>query len=146
VPYLKSRFNEVHAQFSPDGKFIAYVSDESGSPEVYVQPVPASGGKWEISTGGGDQPSWRHDGKELFYLSMDRKMMAVPVTIGSKFEAGVPRALFDAPVPPLGISVDRAHYAAASDGQRFLVRKEFEDKTGSPLTIVLDWTGELPKK
>jgi Tol biopolymer transport system component len=145
-PYLESKFNEGHAQFSPDGKFVAYISDESGSPEVYVQSMPASGGKWQISNGGGDQPSWRRDGKELFYLSMDRKMMAVPVKIGSTLEAGVPRVLFDAPVPPISITSDRTHYAVTADGQRFLVRKVFEDTTGAPVTIVLDWTAEIPKR
>jgi Tol biopolymer transport system component len=146
IPYQRSPFNEAHGQFSPDGRFIAYVSDESGSPAVYVQSVPVSGGKWQISTGGGDQPAWRRDGKELFYLSMDRKMMAVPVRIGSTFEAGAPHVLFDAPAPAVGISADRSHYAVTADGQRFLVRKEFEDKSGAPLTIVLDWTADLPKK
>ena len=146
VPYLQTSFNEAHAQFSPDGKWIAYVSDEAGSQQVYVQSVPVSGGKWQISTGGGDQPAWRRDGKELFYLSSGRKMMAVPVTTGSTFEAGNPGALFDAPVPTMSITGDRNYYVVTADGQRFLLRKVFEDKASSPVTIVLDWTAGLPKK
>jgi hypothetical protein len=77
---------------------------------------------------------------------MDRKMMAVPVKLGSTFEAGVPRVLFDAPVPPVSITSDRAHYPVTADGQRFLVRKEFEDRTGAPVTIVLDWMAGILKK
>jgi eukaryotic-like serine/threonine-protein kinase len=75
-------------------KWIAYTSDESGAPEVYVQTFPASSGKWRISTGGGCQPRWRRDGRELFYIAADRNLMAVDVKLGSTFEAGVPKPLF----------------------------------------------------
>src|SRR5204862_49735 len=84
------------AQFSPDGRFVAYVSDESGRAEVYVQSFPASGGKWQISTGGGDQPQWRRDGGELFYMAPDKKLMAVPIAPGNEFAPGSPVALFAA--------------------------------------------------
>ena len=107
--------------------------------------MPVSNGKWQISKSGGDQPAWRPDGKELFYLTSDRKMMAVPVTTGSTFEAGVPQVLFDAPVQALVVTGERNYYAVSADGQRFLLRKVPEEAT-SPVTIVLDWTAGLPKR
>ena len=94
-PFLQTEFNEQQAQFSPDGKWIAYTSDESGAPEVYVQTFPASGGRWRVSTGGGSQPKWRRDGRELFYIAADRKLMAVDVKLGATFEAGVPKTLLE---------------------------------------------------
>ena len=146
VVYLQTPFNEVHGQFSPDGKWIAYASDETGETQVYVQSVPISDGKWQISKSGGDQPAWRNDGKELFYLSADRKMMAVPTTIGSAFQMGAPQALFDAPVQAAAITGDRNYYVASADGQRFLLRKVFEEKPPTPITIALDWNAGLAKK
>jgi serine/threonine protein kinase/Tol biopolymer transport system component len=144
VPYLETPYNEGRGQFSPDAKWMAYVSDEGGIPQVFVQSVPISGGKWQISTDGGDQPAWRRDGKELFYLSPARKMMAVPVATGTNFEAGLPHALFDAPIPNVSFSGDRNLYVTA-DGQRFLLRKLLDDTAVSPSTIVLDWPAELKK-
>src|SRR6185503_13532073 len=79
VPYLRGRFNEWQSKLSPDGRFVAYVSDESGQPEVYVQTYPEPRGKWQISTGGALEPMWRGDGRELFYLATDQRMMAVSV-------------------------------------------------------------------
>src|SRR5205814_1046544 len=94
-PFLQTPFAETLAVFSPDGRWIAYRSDESGNDEVYVQTFPASGGKWPVSTKGGGDPRFRRDGKELFYISSDRKMMAVEVKTGGAFEPGIPKALFD---------------------------------------------------
>ncbi len=146
-PYLKTPFNETHGHFSPDGRWVAYVSDEAGQPEIFVQPFPtASGGKWQISKGGGDQPSWRRDGKELFFVSLDRKMMSVTLTSGQTLEPGAPKALFAAPVPNLGVSGDRNHYVVTPDGQRFLLRKVMGEKGPSLVTAVLDWTAGLPAK
>ena len=79
VPYLQTESNEAHARFSPNGKWVAYASDESGRTELYVQSFPAGRGKWQISTSGGDQPSWRRDGKELFYVAPDGKLRAVEI-------------------------------------------------------------------
>jgi len=101
IPFLATPADETHGQFSPDGKWIAYSSDESGRCEVYVQGfapdrVPAAAvGKWQISTAGGDKPRWRRNGTELYYIAPDGKLMAVPVKIGSSFEAGVGVPLFD---------------------------------------------------
>jgi len=146
VPFLQTPFNEAEGKFSPDGKWVAYISDEAGTPEIFVRSFPASGGKWQISRGGGAQPSWRRDGRELFFISLDRKMMSVPISAGQFFEPGIPQALFAAPVPNLGISSDRNHYVVTGDGQRFLIRRVLENRGPSIITAVLDWTAGLNVK
>lgn len=142
-PFLQTEFNETHSQFSPDGRFVAYVSDETGRAEVYVQSFPASGGKWQISTGGGDQPQWGRDGKELFYLSPDQTLMAVTVALGEAFEPGSPVPLFATRVPQFGLTGDRNHYVVAPDGQRFLINNIVDEGNRNPITFVLNWAGEL---
>ena len=87
IPYLQTPFAKLQAKFSPDSRFVAYASDEPGRPEIYAQTFPESGGKWQISTSGGVQPAWRADGKELYYLAADGKLMAVPVKTATSFEA-----------------------------------------------------------
>ena len=91
--------SELFGYFSPNGRWLAYVSDESGKAEVYVRPFPVSPGIWPVSTGGGSQPRWRRDGKELFYLALDGKLMVVEVNAGERFRAGVPKALFQMRLP-----------------------------------------------
>src|SRR5262249_35083715 len=93
-PLLQTPFNESQARFPPDGRFFAYVSDESGRSEVYVQTFPLSTAKWQVSAEGGSQPLWRRDGKEMFYIAPDGQLMAVPVSTGVAFEAGTPKPLF----------------------------------------------------
>ena len=93
-PFLQRKFNDLEGEFSPNGQWIAYASDESGKLEVYVQPFPKSGAKWMVSTKGGSLPKWRKDGKELFYLSEDSKLMAVNIKYEPAFEATPPKALF----------------------------------------------------
>jgi Tol biopolymer transport system component len=112
IPVVQTRFRDEQPQFAPDGKWIAYTSNESGQPEVYVQPFPTSGSKWQISNGGGTQPMWRHDGKELFFMSEDRKLYATDIHAGSTFEFGMPHSLFD---------VRGRSYVPSRDGERFLV-------------------------
>ncbi|HJU61452.1 MAG TPA: protein kinase, partial [Candidatus Binatia bacterium] len=97
-PVLATEFNETHGRFSPDGRWLAYVSNESGRNEVYVQSFPASGGKWQVSTTGGAQPQWRSDGKELFYMAPDRRLMAVDVRPQQNFEVGAAKLLFQTQV------------------------------------------------
>jgi eukaryotic-like serine/threonine-protein kinase len=145
VPFLRTDFFEQLGQFSPDGRWIAYASNESGRWEVYVRSFPDHGGKWPVSTNGGVQPKWRRDGKELFYMSADRKLMAVNVKAnGTTFEADVPKALFDLRVLG-GLPGPRNWYAVSKDGQRFLVSTNLEDATAQPTTVVLNWTAELKR-
>ena len=145
-PFLQTEFNEGWARFSPDGKWIAYSSNESGSWQVYVQSFPALGGKWMISTDGGAQPQWRRDGKELFYISSNRKLMAVDVKgNGSTFEAGVPNALFDLRLQTPSLPGPRNFYIAGADGKRFLVTSVSEERITTPTTVVMNWTADLKK-
>ncbi len=143
VLYLQTGFDETLGQFSPDGRWVAYNSDESGRIEVYVQPFPATGGKYQVSIDGGIQPRWRANGKELFYLTTDGKMMAAEILTGETFRAGVPRMLFRTPgVNPLLVSTV-FHYDVSKDGQRFLIDAAVEGPTQSPVTIVLNWQAAL---
>jgi Tol biopolymer transport system component len=141
LPVLNGEFNESQSQFSPDVKWIAYVSDESGSPQVYVQSFPTLTGKWQISTNGGTQPRWRRDGKELFYLARDRKLMAVTIKAGATFEADAPRPLFET---RLEVAEFRQAYAASADGNRFLLNIPVET-SAPPLTVVLNWPALLKR-
>jgi eukaryotic-like serine/threonine-protein kinase len=142
--FLQTESDETHAQFSPDGRWIVYVSNESGRPEVYVQSFPTSGGKWQVSVGYGDQPQWRRDGKEIFYMGPDRKLMVVSVTVGTSFQSGTPAALFQTRVENSNLTGARNNYAVANDGQRFLVNNIVEDNA-APITVVLNWTAQLKK-
>jgi hypothetical protein len=132
-PFQKTPFDEKTARFSPDGRWLAYESDESGRNEVYVQPLQKSGEKWLISTSGGSQPVWRRDGKELFYVAADNRLMVVPVKLGTRFEAGVPTVLFR--IDP---AAEHA-YDVTSDGQRFLVNTNVNRVETLPLTAVVNW-------
>ena len=143
ISFLKTDFNEQQARFSPDGKWVAYTSDISGKPEVYVQTFPASGGPVRVSTNGGAQPLWRGDGNELFYIATDRRLMAVEVKLGAAFEAKTPQPLFLTRV--LTITEFRSHYAVTRDGQRFLVNSLIEETFTNPITLVVNWTTGLQK-
>ena len=145
IPFLTTPADETFGQFSPDGKWIAYSSDESGRREVYVQGfapdrVPATAvGKWLVSSAGGDRPRWRRDGKELFYLAPDGKMMAVPVKSAATFELGLPVPLFETR------TVGFYPYDVSPDG-RFLINTPIESEASStPITVVLNWQGGLKK-
>ena len=118
---------------------MAYQSNESGQTQIYVQTIPASGAKYQISTAGGTQPSWRRDGKELFYVSSDNKLMAAPIALGARVDSGTPQALFTS----LGLT----GYAPTRDGQRFLVNVPAgtDGAAAPPITVVLNWmTGLKP--
>ena len=137
VALLQTSADERNAAFSPDGRFLAYGSDESGHEEVYVQAFPASGAKWQISSAGGSAPMWRKDGKELFFGTPDRRLMAVPIAIrGSSLEPGAPRALFSSPAPLL--SAWGRDFTVSSDGQRFLVVTSAVQDVASPITLVME--------
>jgi Tol biopolymer transport system component len=143
-PYLQSPFNEQNGVFSPDGRWIAYVSDESGRDEVYVQAFPLSSEKRQISTSGGSEPIWRKDGTEVFYVAADRNLMAVPVKAsGATFEPGSPKPLFQAPGQPS--TYNRRTYAVGGNGQRFLLTRPVGDVPAIPVTVVVNWQAGLAK-
>ena len=132
--------NEDQGQFSPDGHWVAYTSNESGLSEIYVIPFPPSpsGGKWLVSRGGGVQPRWRRNGKELFYISPDWKMMAVDVNTRPVFQAGTPRPLFQTDMVDTGIRTGPMSWDLAPDGNRFLIISESPSEVSS-LTVALNW-------
>jgi hypothetical protein len=146
--FLGDDFDETDGHFSPDGRWVAYQSDESGRLEIYVRkfaPVSAgggseSGGKWQVSTGGGTEPRWNADGKELYFLTLDRKVMAVDVTAGSIFQVGAPKLLFQAPV-----QVFNSPGEYTVDGKRFLFLAPVEQTVQTPFTIVLNWEAGLKR-
>jgi serine/threonine protein kinase len=141
-PFIQSTFSAREATFSPDGKWLAYCSNESGEYRVYVVPFPGPGGKWQVSLGDGRGPLWSRDGKEIFYLSADNKLMAVKVeTSGRSFAAEGAHVLFDS--HSYGVF---GRYAASADGQRFVVVYEGKNRTSSTLTSVVNWPAELKKK
>ena len=148
LPFLKTPFDERHGQFSTDGKWIAYQSNESGRFEIYVQPFPGPGGKFQISTNGGAQPRWNKNGKEIFYVSLDSKMMTAPVKLssdGQSLETGTPAALFPVRIAGGPMPVNKQQYAVSSDGQRFLVNLEVGEGTASPITLIYNWNPKATK-
>jgi serine/threonine protein kinase/Tol biopolymer transport system component len=140
-PYLNTDFDEAQGRFSPDGKWIAYASNESGRMEVYVRPFPASGARRQVSTDGGAYPVWRRDQKELFYVAPDGHLMAAAVGQGSTIETERPVELFQMPDQVLA----RGNFAIATDGQRFLIVEPADDSRSSPINVILDWKSALPK-
>ena len=139
-PVLETTFNETNAQFSPDGQWIAYQSDESGRVEIYVQPFRGSGRKVRVSVSGGVQARWRRDGKELFYLGSDNRLMAVPIHLGTRganVDVGTPAPLFPTRLAGEPRNDSARHYMVSSDGQRFLLDTLTE--VSIPITVVLDW-------
>ena len=144
-PFLTSPFLG-HGQFSPNGKWIAYVSSESGRNEVFVQSFPASSFKQQVSIKGGDWVRWRSDGKELFYVAPDRKVMSVAVRTSSvSLEFGTPSALFAIPVAsPSGPVVLSAYtYDVMPNGERFLALAPTAESESPPMTVVLNWQADL---
>jgi eukaryotic-like serine/threonine-protein kinase len=141
IPFLKTPFEERSPVFSPDGRFLAYTSNESGRQEVYVQSFPGPGGKWQISTSGGVEPRWRADGKELYYIAPDQKLMAVEIQAGSEFAAGVPQPLFAGRFETG--RVVRNRYLPTADGRRFLTVAPLGRESMTPTTVVLNWFAEL---
>jgi len=140
---LQTEFSERQAQFSPDGKYIAYTSDKSGAPAVYVQTFPLSGSEVRVSTGAGAQPRWRRDGRELFYIAADRKLMAVDVRPGATFEVSLPKPLFETRV--LTVTDLGSHYVVSADGQRFLINSIIEERGAIPISVVKNWTTLLKR-
>jgi dipeptidyl aminopeptidase/acylaminoacyl peptidase len=145
APLLNSPFNESRASFSPNGKWIAYVSDETSADQVYMRSFPDGGTKLRISTAGGTEPEWRRDGKELFFLTPDSTLMAVEVhENGAGLSVGPPQALFLTNAQPE--RVIRNSYAVSADGQRFLVMSPLVNPSASTLVGVLNWMAGLNRK
>ena len=143
-PFLQTQFSEAAAVFSPDGNWLAYVSNESGQNEIYVQPFPGPGGKRQISTGGGTEPAWPRNGRELFYRN-DNQMMAVEVTTTPTFSAGNPKLLFEGNFQ-MGAAA-RASYDVTADGTRFLMIQESGlGSEADQINVVLNWFEELKER
>lgn len=138
-PVVRSPYEDLNPQFSPDGKWIAYQSNESSRHEVYLRPFGDSGALVPVSTNGATQPRWRRDGKELFYLGLDRRLMAVPVAFssdGHSVDGGTPAALFQTKIGGPGLS--QRQYEVSSDGQRFLIDVRMEDAP-APIILIQHW-------
>lgn len=144
-PLLQAKWTVMNAQFSPDGRWIAYASNETGTMEIYVSPFPSSNGKWQVSSAGGQEPRWRQDGKELFYLSPEGKMMVVALKTGASFKAEAPVALFQTQRRQPVSSFAVFSYDVSGDGRRFLVITKADEANAAPLSILLNWASELGK-
>lgn len=140
-PFLQTKAIENCGQFSPDGKWVAYASDESGAFQVYVQGFP-TGGKWQISKDTGTQPRWRRDGKELFFYSQDGNLMAADIRAGTAIEPGIPKKMF--PVAITGAQTG-INYDVSLDGQKFVIPMEARSTVAEPITAILNWTSLLKK-
>jgi serine/threonine protein kinase/dipeptidyl aminopeptidase/acylaminoacyl peptidase len=141
IPFQHTQFNETSGRFSPDGRWVAYQSNESGRLEIYVAPFPGPGGKWQISTAGGQYPQWRRDGNEIFYLAPGNALMVAEVNgKGSSVEVGAVKPLFQTRA-----TGRNERYAVSADGQRFLVNTAPEQSASAPITVVLNWTAGLKK-
>jgi WD40 repeat protein len=139
--WLDTPFNKDEPHFSPDGRWIAYQSNEAGQTDVYVGAFPGPGPKIRVSTSGGGAPRWRADGRELFYLTPTGMLMAVAIVPGSRLDAGVPQPLFQTPIRDVLPALDQ--YDVAGDGQRFLILAPTSTALQTPITVVVNWTAGL---
>jgi dipeptidyl aminopeptidase/acylaminoacyl peptidase len=135
VPVVRNPVTDSEPVLSPDGRWLAYVSDETGEYDAFVQPFPTTGAKWQVSTGGGRQPMWRRDGRELYFTTNDARLFAVDVPPGATFEPGTPRLLFKMPSDTISV---RNSYIPSRDGQRFLVNMTIEAAVPA-INVDLDW-------
>ncbi len=143
-PVLETNFDEHDARLSPDGRWLAYASNESGRDEVYVQTYPDPTGKWQVSTNGGAYPEWRGDGREMYYLAADNELMAVSVQTAPTFTAGLPQALFSARV--LFPGANTSSYAVSKDGQTFYVIEPAGGASLPTTNVVLNWPEALKRR
>jgi Tol biopolymer transport system component len=148
-PVAQTPFEERDGQLSPDGRWVAYTSNASGRPEVYVQAFPEAAERWQVSTGGGSQPRWRGDGAELFYVAAGGMMTAVSFAVNATAASpstGTPIALFPARIVSAQGGLLRHQYAVTADGQRFLLNAVAEDAANAPVTVVANWPGFAPPR
>ncbi|HET7451887.1 MAG TPA: protein kinase [Thermoanaerobaculia bacterium] len=139
-PFIQGTFTEVLPVFSPDVRYVAYMSNETGRFEIYVQQFPGPGGKWQISAAGGTEPHWSADGKTIYFKSLDAKLMGAPVDAASTFSAGVAQPLFDAHFQP---GQRRNSFLVTRDGQKFLILSPVGKERVSPINVVLHWPETL---
>jgi hypothetical protein len=148
VAFARTRFNERLGRLSPNGRWVAFISNDTGKSEIFVQPISPAGPKQVISNGGGQLPRWRDDGRELFYLSSSGTMMSASFTLtGTTLHAGTPVALFDAMITSVPHSLDYWPYAVTKDGQRFLITRRpaaSARQAANPIVVVLNWTAAAP--
>lgn len=143
---LTGAADERYGTPSPDGRWLAYVSNETATYQVSVAAFPTPGIMRQVSTVGGFEPLWRHDGKELFYMAPDQTLMSVEVNNNSTTPSfSPPRALFSTRVTWMEIQAGARHYAVARDGQRFLISRATDEAQSAPVTVVLNWTASLKK-
>lgn len=143
-PLVQTPFVETNAAFSPDGRWFAYQSVESGLAQIYVQPFPTTGGKFQVSKSGGAQAVWRPDGKELFFMSPEGSLMAAAVDTAARFQAGIPMPLFTVATTANTGAVSR-QYAATKDGRRFLVNVMQQQSRTIPLSVIVNWPAAVQR-
>jgi Tol biopolymer transport system component len=143
IPIAMTKFSETRPRFSPDGRWVAYDSDQSGRTEVYMQSFPVAGAPIQISNQGGVDPRWRADGKELYYRTTQQEIMAVDVKTGDRFEAGAPVRLFGSPLTATGLQIER--WVPSADGQKFLFSAPMRAELSPPL-VVFNWSAALSRK
>jgi len=141
-PVVATPFIDSRPRFSPDGRWIAYESDESGRSEIYVRQFPGPGGRWQVSTSGGSEPWWSADGREIFYLDGEENMVSVAIRAADVFTAELPEVLFET---RLIQRIQRGHYLVGRDGERFLTVSPVESQTIPPMTVVLNWDAALSR-
>lgn len=140
-PWLRTHFSELLASYSPDGKYVAYCSDESGQYEIYVRPASGEGAKWQVSTEGGEEPLWSKDRRELFYRN-GQKWMAVDVTTDPDFKSGSPRLLFEGPY----LNIPGVSYDVAADGRFLILEENFKQPTTLHVQAIFNWAEEVKRR
>jgi Tol biopolymer transport system component len=145
VRFLSTKSSESNGLISPDGKWVAYASNESGDWEIYVTTFPTAAGKWQVSRGGATEPRWRADGKELFYIGPKSMLIAVSVDSQASFASGNPAPLFRTQLRAQVSSTDMFSYDVTKDGQRFLVNRYAKPAQVAPLHVILNSTAGLAK-
>jgi hypothetical protein len=141
-PFVQGEFSAGQGQFSPDSRFVAYASGESGRSEVFVRPFPEGTEKWQVSSAGGSSPRFRRDGRELYYIAPDGTLMAVAVRLSPRFEAAPPVALFKTTITPTNFNFygGAAAYDVNRDGTRFLVNAIARPGSAPSLNVILNWS------
>lgn len=145
IPFVASPAQEGLGLFSPDSRYVAYVSNESGLNEVYVRSFPDGSGRWQVSKNGGVNPRWRRDGKELLYIAPDGELMSVDVTANPVFQPGTPRPLFEAPFAQVVNYPGNNAYDISPDGKRLLGVTLAGQSSNAGITVELNWQAGLKK-